>query len=115
MEDFKKAMEEIGRSLQRMVEDLKEKKDYRLVEEGDEVRIEIDMPGLEPADIALSVTKDGAAVRAEGARGERKYSKYIRLPLKIDPSTVSALYRSGVLIVTAKKVKEEEIRVPVRG
>jgi Molecular chaperone (small heat shock protein) len=115
MEDFKKAIEEISKSLQRMVEDLKEKKDYRLVEEGDEVRIEIDMPGLEPADIALSVTKDGTAVRAEGSRGERKYSKHIRLPLKIDPSTASALYRNGVLIVTAKKVKEEEIRVPVRG
>jgi len=115
MEDFKKAMEDISKSLQRMVEDLKERKDYRLVEEGDEVRIEIDMPGLEPTDIALSVTKDGTAVRAEGSRGERKYSKYIRLPLKIDPSAVSALYRNGVLIVTGKKVREEEIRVPVRG
>jgi len=115
MEDFKKAMEEISKSLQKMVEDLKERKDYRFVEEGDEVRIEIDMPGLEPADIALSVTKDGTAIRAEGARGERKYSKHIRLPLKIDPSTVSALYKNGVLIITAKKVKEEEIRVPVRG
>ncbi len=115
MEDLKRAMEEISKSLQKMVEDLKERKDYRFVEEGDEVRIEIDMPGLEPADIALSVAKDGTAIRAEGARGDRKYSKYIRLPLKIDPSTVSALYRSGVLIITAKKVKEEEIRVPVRG
>jgi HSP20 family protein len=69
MKDFKKAMEEITKSIQKIVEDLKERKDYRLVEEGDEVRIEIDMPGLEPADIALTVTKDGTAIRAEGARG----------------------------------------------
>ena len=69
MEDFKRAMEEITKSIQKMVEDLKERRDYRLVEEGDEVRIEIDMPGLEPADIALTVTKDGTAIRAEGARG----------------------------------------------
>jgi HSP20 family protein len=35
--------------------------------------------------------------------------------VKVDPSSMSALYRNGVLIITAKKVKEEEIRVPVRG
>ncbi|MGB9704381.1 MAG: Hsp20/alpha crystallin family protein, partial [Pyrobaculum sp.] len=92
-----------------------EKRDYRLVEEGDEVRIEIDMPGLEPSDISLSVTKDGTALRAEGARGDRKYSRHIRLPVKIDPSSISALYRNGVLTITARKVKEEEIRIPVRG
>ena len=78
MEDFKKAMEEISKSLQRMVEDLKEKKDYQLVEEGDEVRIEIDMPGLEPADIALSVTKDGTAVRPAG-RGNTPNTSVCRL------------------------------------
>ncbi|AET32864.1 MULTISPECIES: Hsp20/alpha crystallin family protein [Pyrobaculum] len=115
MEEFKKAMEEISKSLQKMVEELKEKRDYRLVEEGDEVRIEIDMPGLEPSDISLSVTKDGTALRAEGARGDRKYSRHIRLPVKIDPSSISALYRNGVLTITARKVKEEEIRIPVRG
>ncbi|RFA92643.1 Hsp20/alpha crystallin family protein [Pyrobaculum aerophilum] len=115
MEEFKKAMEEISKSLQKMVDELRERRDYRISEEGEEVRIEIDMPGLEPADIALSITKDGTALRAEGARGERKYSKFIRLPVKIDPSTATALYRHGVLIITAKKVKEEEIRIPVRG
>ncbi|MGC8993796.1 MAG: Hsp20/alpha crystallin family protein [Pyrobaculum sp.] len=115
MEEFKRAIEEISKSLQKMVEELKEKRDYRLVEEGDEVRIEIDMPGLEPSDISLSVTKDGTALRAEGARGDRKYSKHIRLPVKIDPGSVSALYRNGVLIIVAKKVKEEEVRIPVRG
>lgn len=113
MEEVKKMMEELSRSFQKMVEEIK--KEYRLSEEGEEIRVEIDMPGLEPSDIALSVTKDGTGIRAEGARGDRKYSKFIRLPVKIDPSTVSALYRNGVLIITAKKVKEEEIRIPVRG
>jgi HSP20 family protein len=115
MEDFKKAIEEITKSIQKIVDELRERKDYKLVEVGDEIQIEIDMPGLEPTDIALTVTKDGTAIRAEGARGERRYSKYIRLPVRVDPSTMSALYRNGVLIITAKKVKEEEIRVPVRG
>ncbi|MGK0549079.1 MAG: Hsp20/alpha crystallin family protein [Pyrobaculum sp.] len=112
MEEIKKMIEELSRSFQKMVEDLK--KEYRLSEEGEEVKVEIDMPGLEPSDIALSVTKDGTGIRAEGSRGDRRYSKFIRLPVKIDPSTVSALYRNGVLIITAKKVKEEEIRIPVR-
>ncbi|MEM1597533.1 MAG: Hsp20 family protein [Pyrobaculum sp.] len=115
MEEFKRAMEEVTKSIQKALEELKEKRDYRLVEEAEEIRIEIDMPGLEPSDIALSVTKDGTAIRAEGARGERKYSKLIRLPVKIDPSTVSALYKNGVLTITAKKVREEEIKIPVRG
>lgn len=115
MEEFKRAMEEVTKSIQKALEELKEKRDYRLVEEAEEIRIEIDMPGLEPSDIALSVTKDGTAIRAEGARGERKYSKLIRLPVKIDPSTASALYKNGVLTITAKKVREEEVRIPVRG
>jgi HSP20 family protein len=115
MEEFKKAIEEISKSLQKIVEELRERRDYRLVEEGDVVRIEIDMPGLEPSDISLSVSKDGTALRAEGARGDRKYSKYIRLPVKIDPGSASALYRNGVLVITARKVKEEEIKIPVRG
>lgn len=115
MEDFRKALEEITKSFQKMLEDVKEKKEYKIVEEGEEVRIEIDMPGLEPSDIALSVSKDGTYIKAEGARGDRKYSRHVRLMFKIDPSSVSALYRNGVLIVTAKKVREEEVRIPVRG
>ncbi|ACB40570.1 Hsp20/alpha crystallin family protein [Pyrobaculum neutrophilum] len=115
MEDFKKAMEEITRSIQRMVEEVKERRDYRLLEEGDVVRIEIDMPGLEPGDISLSISKDGTSLKAEGARGDRRYTKLIRMPFKIDPSTAEAYYRSGVLTITAKKVKEEEIKIPVRG
>ncbi len=68
------------------------------------------MPGLEPGDITLTVSKDGAAVRAEGARGDRKYSKYVRLPFKIDPASVLAFYKQGVLIISARKSVEEEIK-----
>ncbi|MEM1807263.1 MAG: Hsp20/alpha crystallin family protein [Pyrobaculum sp.] len=115
MEDFKKAIEEVTKSIQKMIEDVREKKDYKIVEEGEEVRIEIDMPGLEPSDITLSVSKDGTSLKAEGARDDRKYQKHIRLMFKIDTSTVSAMYKNGVLIITAKKIKEEEVRIPVRG
>ncbi|ABL87650.1 heat shock protein Hsp20 [Pyrobaculum islandicum DSM 4184] len=115
MEDFKRAIEEVTKSFQKMIEEIKEKRDYHLVEEGDGIRIEIDMPGLEASDISLSVTKDGSLIKAEGARGDRKYSKLIRLPVRIDPSTASALYKNGVLIITAKKIREEEIKIPVRG
>lgn len=34
MEDFKKAIEEVTKSIQKMIEDVREKKDYKIVEEG---------------------------------------------------------------------------------
>ncbi|ABO09257.1 Hsp20/alpha crystallin family protein [Pyrobaculum calidifontis] len=127
MDEFRKAMEELAKSIQKIVESATkeatkavqsvagEGREYRIREEGEELIVEIDMPGLEAQDISLTISKDGAYIRAEGARGDRKYAKYIRLPVRIDPSSASAVYRNGVLYITAKKVKEEEIRVPVRG
>jgi HSP20 family protein len=116
MEELKRALDEVARSLQRLMETLTgERRDYRIIEGRDEIRIEIEMPGLEPEDIDLVVSKDGTTLRVEGARGDRKYYKVIRLPARVNPAAASASYKSGVLTFTAKKAAEEGIRIPVSG
>ncbi|MFN7105163.1 MAG: Hsp20/alpha crystallin family protein [Pyrobaculum sp.] len=112
MDEIKKALEEITKSFQKMLEE-KEGKDYKILEGGEEVRIEIDMPGLEPGDISLSISRDGTYIRAEGARGDRRYLKHVKLPFRLDPTTARAAYRQGILTIFAKKYIEEEIKIRV--
>ncbi|MFN3804646.1 MAG: Hsp20/alpha crystallin family protein [Pyrobaculum sp.] len=112
MDEIRKALEEITKSFQKVLEE-KEKRDYKILEEGEEVRIEIDMPGLEPSDISLSISKDGTYIRAEGARGDRRYLKHVKLPFRLDPATARAAYRQGVLTIYARKYVEEEIKIRV--
>lgn len=119
MEEVRRVFEEISRNIQRMVEDASREisklgRDYKLAEESGLVRVEIDMPGLEPSDISLYVSSDGSRIRAIGQRGDRRYDKAIYLPIRIDPSTAQAIYRNGVLYITAKKVQEAEVKIPVQ-
>lgn len=124
MEDVKKALEEAGRILQRALEDVGRtigdvvkktmiEPGVKIREENDEVKIEIDMPGLEPGDISLYVSEDGTYIRAEGYRGDRKYNKRLALPFKIDAQNTSAVYKNGVLIISSRKVKGREVRISI--
>lgn len=124
LSEIKKTFDELSKALQKTVEDvvrtttstvkkLTIEQGVNVKEQGDDAIIEIDMPGLEPSDISIYVSRDGDYIRAEGSRGERKYSRRVYLPFKIDPSSAKALYKNGVLTITARKVKPQEIQIRI--
>lgn len=67
-------------------------------EEGDEVRVVADLPGVEKSDI--DVTSDGrvVSIRADGDR--RSYDEEVRLPRRVDEESATARYNNGVLEIT---------------
>lgn len=124
LNEIRRTFDELTKALQKTVEDVVKtttgtvrkmtvEQGVNIKEQGDDAVIEIDMPGLEPGDISIYISRDGDYIRAEGARGERKYTKKVYLPFKIEPSSAKASYKNGVLTITAKKVKPQEIQVKV--
>ncbi|MGC8583134.1 MAG: Hsp20/alpha crystallin family protein [Thermoproteus sp.] len=110
---IQKTAEEVVKTTTSTVRKVTVEQGVNIKEQGDDALVEIDMPGLEPGDISIYISRDGDYIRAEGARGERKYTKKVYLPFKIDPSTAKAAYKNGVLTITAKKVKPQEISIKV--
>lgn len=81
---------------------------YNIYESGDEIMLTADLPGASKEEIDLTAGEDylriEAPCRSPLRREEgRRYILYVRLPVKIDPETVRARYKEGVLEVVAKK------------
>jgi len=82
----------------------------------DDLMIRADMPGIRPEDVDISVTDDVLTIKAERHSEEKieekdyllretsygTFERRMRLPSGIDPDTITADYRDGVL----------EVRVP---
>jgi HSP20 family protein len=101
-----------------------------VVETGDEVLVDVDLPGIDPAAVEVSLAgnmltlKGSKSVRptletdAEHHR-ERSHGKFLRslpLPVPVDAENVSAEFRHGVLhvrLAKAERAKVREIRVKV--
>jgi HSP20 family protein len=87
----------------------------------------LELPGLAQSEIDVRLEDDELVVRGErqmdrGAPGEqfhrveRSYGKFVRrfrLRSRIDPASVAAGYRDGVLVVTLAK-KEDAVKTPIR-
>ena len=85
----------------------------------DEVLLTAELPGMEPADINLSV--EGDTIRIEGERknethtdlktwhrrerGSGKFVRAFRLPYDVDTSKISAKYKNGVLSVSMPRAE----------
>jgi len=81
---------------------------YNLYESGDEVILTADLPGANKEEIDLVAGEDYFKIEAPCKSPVRKiqegrYILHVRLPVKIDPETVRARYKEGVLEVVAKK------------
>ena len=72
----------------------------------DSVHVVAEMPGIEKEDIQLDATD--SAVELKATHGERKYSEYIELPVKIDPDSAKATYLNGVLEVIFERRDSEK-------
>jgi HSP20 family protein len=99
-----------------------------ILENAQEYRVTLDLPGVEPSTIQLKVEKDTLEVGAERKlaplaageelhRSERPYGAFartFRLPVSVDAGRVEARYEAGVLTVTLPKRDEARARtIPV--
>lgn len=71
----------------------------------DEVRVIVELPGVEKKDIKLSGTDDKLTISVDAP--ERKYYKEVELPVKVDTKKATSKYKNGVLDITIPKKKEE--------
>ena len=99
-----------------------------VLENAQEYRVAIDLPGVDPATIKLEVENDTLQVAAdrkfappaagdELLRSERAFGAFARtftLPVSVDATRVEASYEAGVLTVRLPKREEAKARtIPV--
>jgi HSP20 family protein len=97
-------------------------------EDENSLRITMELPGVSPNDVRLSLENNILTIRGEKShqsqednervhRSERTYGMFERtfvLPNTVDPEKIEARYENGVLFVTipkAERAKPREIRV----
>jgi len=101
---------------------------YRL---GDEFKVHLDMPGVDPSSIELTVEKDVLSVRAtrtwapiEGdeiqvtERAQGQFGRQLFLGESLDRDHVAATYEDGVLTITipvAEQAKPRKVEVTHAG
>jgi HSP20 family protein len=71
-----------------------------VVETDDKIYVAAEIPGISTGEIILKA-KD-SLLDLKASHGERKYSEQIALSSKVDPDSVKATYRNGVLKVVLK-------------
>lgn len=71
-----------------------------------EVRVIIELPGVEKKDIKLSGTDKKLTISVETP--ERKYFKEVELPAKVNVNKATSTYTNGVLDITVPKKKHEK-------
>lgn len=103
-----------------------------LNETDDEIVVTADLPGLEPQDFNVEITKERLVIRGEKRQEarrqehgyhyqERRYGAFaraIRLPCEIDVEQARANYKRGILRVTLPKTaraKARRVKIQITG
>ena len=73
-----------------------------------EVRVIVELPGVEKKDIKLSGSDDKLTISV--VTTERKYFKEVELPAKVNVNKATSAYTNGVLDVTIPKKKQEKTK-----
>ncbi len=95
-----------------------------LSDRGDSLVAELEVPGMDPKDINISVTGDVLTISGEKKREredkehdyhlvERSYGKFsrsIRLPSTVNPERVEAFYKDGILIISLDKTEQAKTK-----
>ncbi len=95
---------------------------FDVSETDDHIIVKADLPGVEPKDLEISIVGSVLTVRGEKKqekeekgesfhRIERSYgsfSRSISLPGDVDPDTVDAVYKDGVLKLTIPKTERSK-------
>ncbi|MGV8176678.1 MAG: Hsp20/alpha crystallin family protein [Candidatus Bilamarchaeaceae archaeon] len=91
-------------------------------EEGDDLIITVEIPGLEKGDVDINIGKRFIDIRGErsisGERSRRNYYysemqyaaiyRRMELPLEVEPDTAKATYKNGTVEVRVKKARKNE-------
>jgi len=129
MEDIEKTMEEMEKLFE---EDLRRywmrtmgcvEPLYNIIEKEDEIRISVDMPGVEKEDIKLTLHEDSIvvegvckkvtpSVRRLSGGSSLYYSVKILLPAKVEEESAKARYSNGILEIVLIKKKRGR-RIPI--
>jgi len=95
--------EEVGEEREPLVE---------VVEDSEKVYVTVELPGVDKDKIELEVLDENKLViRAEGE--SRKYKKVLELPANVDPDSIKATYKNGILDIIIKKKKGSGKRIKV--
>ncbi len=88
--------------------DVKEKREplVDVMTTNGEVKVIVELPGVEKKDIKLHGTENTLTISVETP--QRKYYKEVKLPAKVDPKKAVSTYKNGVLEVVLLKEKEEK-------
>jgi HSP20 family protein len=92
-------------------------------EQGDTAVLTAEVPGLDPKDLDLTVLGDSVTLRgerkSEAGEGERYYrrerpagafERTLTLPAPINPDSVQAEYRNGILRVRMEKAEQAKVK-----
>lgn len=99
---------------------------------GSEIKVNVELPGMDEKDIDVSLTKDSLTIRGEKKdetqeettsyhRMERVYgyfSRTIALPVEIDIDKVKAAYKKGILTISLPKTEKtlkEAKKIPIKA
>jgi HSP20 family protein len=74
---------------------------FDLLDEGDKLRISIELPGARKESIKVSATPNSLTIDAEGK--DRTYYGEVRLPVEVDPKNAKSTYTDGILEVILPK------------
>jgi HSP20 family protein len=90
-----------------------------------EVVVRAEIPGFETAEIEIELLKNRLMIKAEKKHEmkekekreeyvERRYERFVELPVEVETTKVEATYRNGVLEVHLPKTEEAKAhRIPV--
>jgi HSP20 family protein len=82
-------------------------------QEGNTVRVVVELPGVKKEDIQLEGSKDTVAIFVENSN--KKFDRTFALPCNVDPETAKAEYNNGILEITltAIDIKPAGRRIPI--
>jgi HSP20 family protein len=88
--------------------DIKEKREplADVMTTNGEVKVVVELPGVEKKDIELHGTEDSLTISVDTP--QRKYYKQLELPVKVETRQAKSTYKNGVLQVTLQKKNEEK-------
>jgi HSP20 family protein len=99
-----------------------------VVEEENQIRVEVEMPGVNPHDVEVSTGENSVIIRGEKKiefgeedkgyhRAERPFGTFQRtipLPVEVDTETAMAAFKDGVLKITFLKTEQKKKKVPIK-
>jgi HSP20 family protein len=96
----------------------------------EQVVVQVELPGIDPEQVELSVLRDRLLVKAErnvavpeGAsvhqseRSDCSLERNVSLPFEVDAATASAEYKNGILHVVIKRVqadKPKQVKIKIK-